>query len=205
MVAFAAERPVLPPLHTLGLPNPSTGTINAFHESYDNATCPRLHIPHWRRSRQVSTTSSATSRSSSPTLFDIETSSSRASSPASDNDISAPPTPILSISPLSSRAPQHTLPNAPPLRFRLEPCSLADAQAIVLVPPPSAPFIPSSSMPTPQQKQQALLLLGPSLEYFRQPQRQLAKGARIHPYRITPSQRKDAHRSSGSQVSSAPL
>ncbi|KAG6841497.1 hypothetical protein C0991_010355 [Blastosporella zonata] len=201
MVAFSNERPIFPPLHSLGLLNPSSGANDYLDESYDNATCPRLHIPQWRHSRQVST---ATSRSSSPTLFEIS-STSRLSSPATDDGMLVPPTPVLSISPLSSRAPTFNAPpNAPPLRFRLEPCSLGEAQAVLLVPPPSAPFIPSSSMPTPQQKQQALLLLGSSLEYFRQPQRQLAKGARVHPYRITPSQRKDFRRSSGSTPMSTP-
>ncbi|KNZ78664.1 hypothetical protein J132_10769, partial [Termitomyces sp. J132] len=166
-----------------------------------------LRMPQQRRSRQVSSSSSSSSsRASSPRLFDRSSPSSRASTPSTEPDTStststsststlpspcAPPTPVLSVSPLPMHASSH--PNAPPVRFRLEPCTLAEAQAIVLVPPPSAPFIPSSSMPQPPQKQQALLLLGHSLEYFRQPNRQLAKGARIHPYRITPSRRTDMH------------
>ncbi|KAF5379078.1 hypothetical protein D9615_005971 [Tricholomella constricta] len=205
MGAFSSERPTLPPLHSLGLPNPSAGTTNALHElSYDNPSCPHLHIPQWRHARQVSSSSSTTSRSTSPTLFD--SSSSRASSPSTDPESSAPSTPVLSISPLSSRVPSTASPNMPPLRFRLEPCTLDEAQAIVLIPPPSAPFVPSTSTPAPQKKQQALLLLGPSMQY-RNPQRQLAKGARIHPYRIAPSQRKDAvcsRRSSGSSTSAPP-
>ncbi|KAF8068957.1 hypothetical protein FPV67DRAFT_1780361 [Lyophyllum atratum] len=191
MVAFT-ERPTLPPLHTLGLPNPSARMIDSFHElSYDNPSCPRLHIPNWRRARQVSTSSSMTSRSPSPPIFD--SSSSRSSSPSTASDDSLPSTPVLSISPLSSRLPHTTTPLTNPLRFRLEPCTLDEAQAIVLIPPPCAPPVPSltNPTPTPQKKQQALLLLGPSMQYFRHPQRQLAKGARIHPYRIMPSQRKD--------------
>ncbi|KAG5636836.1 hypothetical protein H0H81_006663 [Sphagnurus paluster] len=185
-MAFSTERPTLPPLHTLGLPNPAT----TLHElSYDNSSCPRLHIPLCHR-RQTSVCSSNTSRSSSPTLFD--SSSSRSSSPSTDVEVS-PPTPVLSISPLS-RLPNQTPSPMPPVRFRLEPCSLEDAQAIVLIPPPCAPAVPSTLTTAPApKKQQALLLVGHSMEYFRHPQRQLAKGARIHPYRIAPSQRADCH------------
>ncbi|GLB42288.1 hypothetical protein LshimejAT787_1103030 [Lyophyllum shimeji] len=205
MVACPSQRPTLPPLHTLGLPNPSVRMTDAPHElSYDDLSCPRLHIPQWRHARQVSASSSMTSRSPSPPIFD--SSSSCASSPPTEPEDELPTTPVLSISPLSSRLPHSTsLHNTTPLRFRLEPCTLDEAQAIVLIPPPSAPFVPSTSnpTPTPQQKQQALLLIGPSLQYFRHPQRQLAKGARIHPYRIAPSRRKDgvwSRRSSGSST-----
>ncbi|KAG6850085.1 hypothetical protein H0H93_001218 [Arthromyces matolae] len=195
---FEAERPVLPSLHSLGLLGPSLRSMNPSYESKCHKfALPRLQVPQWRGSRQVSPSSSSTSRSSSPAIFDIDSSSSRSLSPVSeidaDADIPTPLTPVLSISPLSQGT--ITPSEAHPVRFRLEPCSLADAQAIVLVPPPNAPFIPSSSVPNPTQNQQALLLLGHSLDYFRQPGRPIAKGARIHPYRITPSQRKAARRS----------
>ncbi|KAG5646350.1 hypothetical protein DXG03_003673 [Asterophora parasitica] len=209
MGAFTTERPTLPPLASLGLPNPSTGTTNDSHDfSYDNTSCPRLHIPNWRRARQMSSSSSITSRSTSPTLFD-DASSSRSSTPPTDTEFT-PSTPVLSITPLSPpHNPCHSSAPMAPFRFRLEPCTLDEAQAIVLIPPPSASFVPSTitSCPAPQQKQQALLLLGPSMQYFRNPQRQLAKGARMHPYRIAPSQRKDAplsRRSSGSPTSVPP-
>ncbi|KAJ7594933.1 hypothetical protein C8J56DRAFT_1044650 [Mycena floridula] len=56
--------------------------------------------------------------------------------------------------------------------FRLVPSTLDDATAIILV---------------RSLKEQPLLLVGPSVERYRQPQRPLAKGARIHPYRLIPN------------------
>ncbi|KAK0458809.1 uncharacterized protein EV420DRAFT_1540666 [Desarmillaria tabescens] len=80
-------------------------------------------------------------------------------------------------SPSSSRYPSLTFPAG--IRLRLVPCPLDAADAVVVVPPPDAPYIPPlSSLQTP------LFLVGPALQQFRQPHRPLAKGARVHPYRI---------------------
>ena len=59
------------------------------------------------------------------------------------------------------------------------------ADAVILIPPPNAYPIPTLPNYVPRNGQgQGLLLVGPALQYVRQPQRQLAKGARIHPYRV---------------------
>jgi hypothetical protein len=173
-------------------------------------SCPPLQIPQWHHVRNYSNASSATtiSRQSSP---GSDSSSSFQSTPPTSEDeqdceFECPPaTPVLSIAPLLSRAPSRrqsldtstsTSPHFPPFRFRLEPCALEEAQAIVVVPPPSAPFVPTPAFPTPsaeeQKSRQALLFVGPAMEQFRHPQRKLAKGARIQPYRIVPSRRKES-------------
>jgi hypothetical protein len=59
------------------------------------------------------------------------------------------------------------------------------ADAVILVPPPDAHYIPNILNYVPRTGHgQGLLLVGPALQHVRQPQRQLAKGARIHPYRV---------------------
>ncbi|KAG6333938.1 hypothetical protein ID866_5149 [Astraeus odoratus] len=64
---------------------------------------------------------------------------------------------------------------ASPQKFRLLPTTLENADAIVLVLPPTTPHAPQ---PEP------LLLMGPALQRFRQPHRRLTRGTRVHPYRI---------------------
>ncbi|KAK0220167.1 hypothetical protein IW262DRAFT_1494313 [Armillaria fumosa] len=89
-------------------------------------------------------------------------------------------------SPPPSRHPSLIFPSE--IRFRLVPCPLDAADAVVVVPPPNAPYIPpvfalqtSAGHALPSQ---ALFLVGSALQQFRQPHRPLAKGARVHPYRI---------------------
>ncbi|KAK0192714.1 hypothetical protein F5146DRAFT_1041169 [Armillaria mellea] len=85
-----------------------------------------------------------------------------------------------------SRHPSLTSPSG--IRFRLVPCTLDAADAVVVVPPPDAPYIPPlSALQTSAghaPPSQALFLVGPALQQFRQPYRPLSKGARVHPYRI---------------------
>ncbi|KAK0452342.1 hypothetical protein EV421DRAFT_2030948 [Armillaria borealis] len=89
-------------------------------------------------------------------------------------------------SPPPSRHPSLTFPTG--TRFRLVPCPLDAADAVVVVPPPDAPYIPPlSALQTSAghaPPSQALFLVGPALQQFRQPHRPLAKGARVHPYRV---------------------
>lgn len=70
-------------------------------------------------------------------------------------------------------------PQKPPClqqKIRLVPTTLENADAVVVIPP---------SLPTSQGRQpQPLLLMGPALQRFRQPNRRLAKGARVHPYQM---------------------
>ncbi|KAJ7064959.1 hypothetical protein C8F01DRAFT_1128931 [Mycena amicta] len=69
-----AERPTLPPLHTLNL-LPESYLPRRTYDSYDPMA--RLHVPHrsWQSHRRVSTSSSST-RTPSPSPSDASTSSS---------------------------------------------------------------------------------------------------------------------------------
>ncbi|KAF9078687.1 hypothetical protein BDP27DRAFT_1412636 [Rhodocollybia butyracea] len=55
--------------------------------------------------------------------------------------------------------------------MRLVPSDMANAEAVVVVPPPG----PDSQKP--------LLLIGPALSLINHPKRRIARGARIYPYR----------------------
>jgi len=187
------ERPTLPSLRTLDLPVPLTQNrqfSNSMYDSYEpqvspivssfsyppttptsnvsvRQSCPSRNVlRHWPYSRQVSTSSSS-SRTPSPNPSNYSSYTNTHSHP----NPSLPPT-------RSSSAP----------KFRLVPSTLDVADAVVVVPPPTAPFIPNltstPSLMESARQGQALLLLGPALQHFRHPQRQIAKGARIHPYRI---------------------
>ncbi|KAJ7185769.1 hypothetical protein C8R46DRAFT_1207889 [Mycena filopes] len=149
MVSFTSSgRPTLPPLHTLNL-------LPAQHRRWDSPYdhLPRLHIPKRTRAcpRRVSlsSSSSTTSRTPSPTPSDCSSSS----------------TSSTSMSPASPH---------PHAKLRLVPSSLADADAVVVIPPSGAPG-------------QGLLLTGPALARLRSRQRPLAEGTRLHPYRFAPA------------------
>ncbi|KAF9237378.1 hypothetical protein BU15DRAFT_48873, partial [Melanogaster broomeanus] len=151
-------RPTLPPLHTLDLPRGNI-QLPRIHELYDLDELSRqtshLHIPSSlsldRQKRQVSISSSMTSRTPSPTP-------------------SCVPAPCLRP---STNTP--TSASYPTQKIRLVPTTFENADAVVLISPPNASHIPTS---------QPLLLVGPALQRLRHTQRQLAKGARLHPYRI---------------------
>ncbi|KAJ7666016.1 hypothetical protein DFH06DRAFT_1185652, partial [Mycena polygramma] len=145
----------LPSLHTLNL-LPASYAQHRGSSPYDSyeRPCPRFKVPQhsWQRPRRVSTsTSSSTARTPSPTPSDASsrTSSSLSSSPTSPNS-----------------------------KLTLVPSSFADADAIVVIPPPGAPHVPGT------RPGQGLLLTGHALELLRHPQRQIAKGTRLHPYRF---------------------
>ncbi|KAF9225745.1 hypothetical protein BS17DRAFT_777620 [Gyrodon lividus] len=153
----ALVRPTLPPLHTLDLPRGNI-QLPRIHELYDLDELSRqtshLHIPpspYGRQRRQVSISSSTTSRTPSPTP-------------------SCVPAPCLRPSTNTPASASY-----PTQKLRLVPTTFENADAVVLISPPSASHV---SPPQP------LLLVGPALQRLRHPQRQLAKGARLHPYRI---------------------
>ncbi|KIJ62141.1 hypothetical protein HYDPIDRAFT_114997 [Hydnomerulius pinastri MD-312] len=156
--ASASARPTLPPLHTLDLPRGNV-QLPRIHELYDLDDLSRqtahLHIPsslsYGRQRRQLSISSSTTSRTPSP-------------SPTCE------PTPCLRPSTNTPASASY-----PAQKIRLVPTTFENADAVVLISPPKAPHM---TQPQP------LLLVGPALQRLRQPQRQLAKGARLHPYRI---------------------
>lgn len=113
----------------------------------------------YHHDRQISTSSSRTSASRNPSP-----SPSNPSDTESDGDLT-----LLS-------APQG------PTKFRLVPCPLEDAEAIIVV--SDHPIGAQGADYAPRQAKHSALIMGPSLQRFRNPQRPLAKGARIHPYRI---------------------
>ncbi|KAH7886985.1 hypothetical protein F5I97DRAFT_1088608 [Phlebopus sp. FC_14] len=160
----ASARPTLPPLHTLDLPRGKT-QLPRIHELYDlddlSYQTSRLHLPdlpYQRQTRQVSVSSSTSSRTPSPT-------------PSPTDGTIRPSIPMSSGKPSS--------------KMRLIPTTLENADAVVVIPPADAQHIPPLfGIPPTKQGPQTLLLVGPALQYLRHPQRRLAKGARVHPYRI---------------------
>jgi len=150
-------RPTLPSIHTLNLPSLSRSSHrNVKYDNHDNLRRNSINAMH-PHERQVSTSSfhTSASRNTSPSPSDID----------SDGDTTSPSTP------------------QGPTKFRLVPCPLEEAEAIILI--SNQPIRPQPSNYTPRQgKEHSVLIVGPSLQRFRNPQRPLAKGARIHPYRI---------------------
>jgi len=175
-------RPTLPPIHTLNLPLLSRPKhTHVKYQHHDNLVrlcyllshrsdlsnaflfppqrCSPLNASHdHHHGRQVSTSSSQTSASCA---------------------VSPSPSPSDADSEMN-----HS--NSTGTKLRLVPCPLEMADAVILVPPPDdAHHIPNLPNYVPRSGHgQGLLLVGPALQHVRQPQRQLAKGARIHPYRV---------------------
>ncbi|KAF9528367.1 hypothetical protein CPB83DRAFT_854488 [Crepidotus variabilis] len=149
----------LPPLHTLNLPSISRhSSSNVHYEPFNNLKFYPLTLNNLQHGhgRNVSSSSSCTvvSRNPSPT-------------PSSDSESDS-----------SSDAESST-------KFRLVPCPLEEADAAILVPPQDTPLAPRSTNYVARNgKGKGVLLVGPALEHVRHPQRPLAKGARLHPYRI---------------------
>ncbi|TFK34434.1 hypothetical protein BDQ12DRAFT_738181 [Crucibulum laeve] len=176
--ASTSERPTLPPIHSLDLPLLSRKPHTLHNDHNERQSCPPLEIPRYPRARQCSTSSSNTSVSRSP-------------SPC-----------------LSSTSSSHLPPSIPPIKhgkFTLVPCDLASANAVVLIPPPNTPFIPTPGHPSPSQAKrgQALLLVGSALQHFRHPERPLAKGARMQPYRMVPGSASSRRSSVASTMSTS--
>ncbi|KAK7464499.1 hypothetical protein VKT23_006668 [Stygiomarasmius scandens] len=171
------DRPVLPPLHTLALPTFPAQTrlpgVHALNATHDPDSRPRLSSPfvhHQPTQRQCSISSSTSSRTPSPSPSDSSSSASTSAFPS---------TPFTPLTPGSSAGRS---------KMRLIPSTLEDADAVVVVPPqsfydesnPTASLLDAKA----SGKGKALLLVGPALRHLRHPQRQIAKGARIHPYKI---------------------
>jgi len=152
-------RPTLPPLHTLDLPRGKIQLprIDELYDSHEfKRQVPRLRVPsheyaHTRQNRQVSISSSTSSRTPSP-------------------------------SSLSSCCPSTS--GRRSTKMRLVPTTFEHADAVVLVLPPDAVHMHPLSGITNLKPAQPLLLVGPALQHLRNPQRQMARGARLHPYRI---------------------
>ncbi|KAJ7461744.1 hypothetical protein B0H11DRAFT_2285739 [Mycena galericulata] len=96
---------------------------------------------------------------------------------STSSSTSRTPSPTPSDTSLSSASSSPTSPSKS--KLTLIPSSFEDAEAVIVIPPPGAP----ASGP----QTASLLLMGPALEHLRHPQRQIAKGTRLHPYRFAPS------------------
>ncbi|KAG7093709.1 hypothetical protein E1B28_007363 [Marasmius oreades] len=155
------RRPTLPSLHSLDLPTLSPAIprpSTSPYALYDNG---RHSQPQPQRPRQRQ----------------FSTSSSRTPSPSLSESTDRQKTFMTAV---ASTFPPHLLPQSKGPDLRLIPCSsVDDADAVVFVPP--------RSLTLPAEQNQALLLVGPALSQFRHPQRQIAKGARIHPYKFARS------------------
>jgi len=81
-------------------------------------------------------------------------------------------------------------------KLRLEPCPLEEASAVIFVPPEAHPLHPQTNWFSHQTKGKGLFLVGPALLQVRHPQRPLAKGARLHPYKIVHGSRTKSSTSS---------
>jgi len=151
------DRPTLPSIHTLNLPfPPRPKQTHVKYQNHNNLICSPLN----HHGRQVSTSSSRTSAS--------RTISPSPSPPFNDADSEI------------NNSNSHT-----DTKFRLVPCPLDIADAVILVPAPHAYPTPNLPNYVPRSGHgQGLLLVGTALQQIRQPHRQLAKGARIHPYRV---------------------
>lgn len=174
------------------------------------------------RPRQASISSSVTSPgpSRTPSLSPSPPGSPSSSSSSSRSALYTPP-------PSPPRAPR---PHAQlgrqtddsPSTFRLVPTSLSQANAILYVPPlphptdgPSSTSAHSTIAPIShlsrtsshrphRESAKALLLVGPAMDHLRGPEgvrRQIALGARVHPYRIVPRS-KDGMNSRRSSIAS---
>ncbi|KJA25652.1 hypothetical protein HYPSUDRAFT_37695 [Hypholoma sublateritium FD-334 SS-4] len=75
--------------------------------------------------------------------------------------------------------------SATPTKFRLVPCPMDAADAFIFVPPPGT-YVPTpTNYAARNGNGQGILLMGKALQHLRRsPPRPLAKGARLHPYRI---------------------
>jgi hypothetical protein len=142
-------------------------------------------LAHWRRPRQSSILSSTSSCAT------ITPDSPRHSSPIFERGSSTPP-------------PSQVSTNG----FSLVVTSFEKANAFVIVPPyvPNISCLsrantPPSSSNSKPRRNQALLLVGPAVDYFRHSRMQIAKGARVHPYRIVSNTRRRSSESLSPELS----
>lgn len=183
------ERPTLPSIHSLGLLSPDG------HPIYEQYVCPTpLHpSPYFilitnlqprqsHHSRRVSGSSSTTSRTSSPTPCDTRSRRhSRAYTP-------------------------YPAPTARPTLYFL-PCAIEEADAAIIVPSPTAPYIPdvfdlgSPKEQNERKRPKNLFIVGPPLHTLRQPGCHLPEGVSVYPYRVAT---KDRSRPSLGSLTKAP-
>ncbi|KAH6906784.1 hypothetical protein BKA70DRAFT_398306 [Coprinopsis sp. MPI-PUGE-AT-0042] len=163
-----SERPTLPPFKTLesladqGYVSSSQWSSRSTFVPYPRsapATCSRY--THGLRKASISSSNtSGSERSPSPTPS--------VSSRSSSLSPSSPLTPVT-----------------PSGQVRLVRCDMQEANALILVPAPDTPF--THPVLKGAKPGQSLLLVGHAMQQFvRHPQREISRGARMHPYRAIP-------------------
>ncbi|KAH9478379.1 hypothetical protein JR316_0008833 [Psilocybe cubensis] len=173
------RRPTLPSIHTLNLPMLSgSGSArpltppNVQHENYDQSNNSHKFVP--RHSRNFSTSSSTTndSREASPVLQHARNFST--SSTATNESRNFSPVPFD-----PSANPRNPFASGKPVRVRA--CSIDEADAIFLVKSHSS-LVPARSGPPFSEPH--ILLFGNTIQQFRNGSITIAKGTRVHPYRV---------------------
>ncbi|KIK68456.1 hypothetical protein GYMLUDRAFT_54089 [Collybiopsis luxurians FD-317 M1] len=149
----ASERAILPPLRPIAAPVPVRLPGIEHIHSLYDSPCPSRRHPSNAPYASVPPSRKFSTSSS-------VTNESRSPSPSRSGSLS--PSPTL-VGPGCSR-------NLQPF-MRLVPSDMAHAEAVVVVPPPGP------------ENQKPMLLIGPALKLVNHPKRQIARGARIYPYR----------------------
>ncbi|KAI5825913.1 hypothetical protein K523DRAFT_282087 [Schizophyllum commune Tattone D] len=179
------SRPTLPSLHELGLVPPFLPDMSRLSLHDVEMTDEPPSHQHQRRTStsSTSTLASTSSRSPSPTLYDDSTSRPALKAHGKPCKRShAPRTP----SPMSQPTPPVAA-----LPYALAPCSLSEADAVLLFPPHDKSQGPSKGI---------MMLTGESVRQLRHPERRIARGARLQPYKIV----RDTRRRSFSPTDAMP-
>ncbi|KAK7680198.1 hypothetical protein QCA50_016707 [Cerrena zonata] len=175
---YSVERPTLPPLESLCLPSFNSKSISLPPvDARDNFKFSNFEsIAARSRMRQASTSS----MSSESTITSCTPTLSRSCSPSSSDEGTT-----------TSSTPKH--PHIPSTKFTLIQSTFDEADAFVVVPPPTSENASSKGF----------LLVGPTAEKLRRNRDWArAKNARIHPYRMVPGHTASRRASFASTMSS---
>jgi hypothetical protein len=184
-----SRRPTLPPLRTLGLPNPRSNLreqmaalrVNDPNDTYDSLVS--TSAPHFRASWDLTSPSD-----NQPPMRNLSMSSSITNVSRSSN---SPPLVTARTKLLSSS--QHNVPklstnsNRPRRGYRLVLSTLDNADALLIVPDsgeqPAASGPDSENIPPKPKMGRGYLLVGEAMHLHLR-QRKALRGARVHPYRF---------------------
>ncbi|KAF6745370.1 hypothetical protein DFP72DRAFT_1077524 [Ephemerocybe angulata] len=143
--------------HSRTSERPTLPSIHSLDLPFMNDSYEKTHSIRSMYPRKTSTSSSNTSMSRSPSPSpSVSTTSSRDST----------------MSPTKDTFPMHA---GQQRKLRLVPCPFEEAEAIIVVPDTTSPSLAEGPR----------LLVGSAARAFRNPQRRVTKGARVHPYRIS--------------------
>ncbi|KAF5310653.1 hypothetical protein D9619_007954 [Psilocybe cf. subviscida] len=77
-------------------------------------------------------------------------------------------------------------------QFRLVPCPLENATALVITSPMPQPTSPSSNYSSHGKMGRGVLIMGEKVRDIRTGRRPIARGARVHPYRLALPENRDS-------------